>query len=545
MYDPKFSQKQMYDQYGSSRKTTTNANKQFAETMKSSGGGRNMSGIGAKPPSFQDNNPNRDESENKSTIAKVYEKTVDLLKSFGAEKPKDVIVDGKRVYQGPAFRGYDPTARIGEFGGEYGKKNYFLGVEKFGIQTYPRTDVSPTLPPSTINAFGVNRDNPRLNMFGVERGAFRDPNPLELSVSPEVPDNMDAKTRALSQGIIPTEVDYTIKKGDTLSEIAQDRGTTVQVLQQLNNIPDSEKDTIFAGDTIKVPVKKLTDTQAALRRGLGSKVDYGEGVQVASSDPMFAYYQSQVPMDKRIYSPESTYFMEIPQVFKSSEKDKPIIEIENSLSDDDLGIPDTDNYMGYLPLTPAQKVLNKIALGEGASLEKLQRQAGKGIGTTEYDMVYAYGNILSPSKPITQMTIQEVFDYQKKLIKATKGKVPGTTKGTSAVGKYQFIKTSLFGANGTPEKPEKNRWADKLKLTPDMIFTPALQEKIGRLALKETGYDNYLKGKKSQAATIDRIANIWASVEGNTYNQGTATTKAELASILDTVQPDYMNLGTR
>ena len=546
MYDPKFSQKQMYDQYGSSRKTTTNANKQFAETMKSSGGGRNMSGIGAKPPSFQDNNPNRDESENKSTIAKVYEKTVDLLKSFGADEPKDVIVDGKRVYQGPAFRGYDPTARIGEFGGEYGKKNYFLGMEKLGIPTYPRTDVSPTLPPSTINAFGVNTDNPRLNMFGVERDAFRDPNPLELSVSPEVPDNMDAKTRALSQGIIPTEVDYTIKKGDTLSEIAQERGTTVQVLQQLNNIPDSMKDKIFAGDTIRVPVKKLTDTQAALRRGLGSKVDYGEGVKVASSDPMFAYYQSQVPMDQRIFEPEIGYD-EIPQVFADSdiEEAKPIIAIENSLSDDDLGIPDTDNYMGYIPLTPAQNVLNKIALGEGASLEKLQRQAGKGIGTTEYDMVYAYGNILSPSKPITQMTIQEVFDYQKKLIKATKGKVPGTTKGTSAVGKYQFIKTSLFGANGTPEKPEKDRWADKLKLTPDMIFTPALQEKIGRLALKEAGYDNYLKGKKSQAATIDRIANIWASVEGNTYNQGTATTKAELASILDTVQPDYMNLGTR
>ena len=282
MYDPKFSQKQMYDQYGSSRKTTTtNANKQFADTMKSSGGGRNMSGIGAKPPSFgggQDNNPNRDESENKSTVAKVYEKAVDLFKSFGADEPKDVIVDGKRVYQGPAFRGYDPTTRIGDFGGEYGKKNYFLGMESF--PTYPRTDVSPTLPPSTINAFGVNRDNPRLNMFGVERGAFRDPDPLELSVSPEMPSNMDAKTRALSQGLIPTEVNYTIKEGDTLSEIAQEIGTTVQELQQLNNIPDSMKNKIFAGDTIKVPVKKLTATQAALRRGF-EKDKNTQGVETA------------------------------------------------------------------------------------------------------------------------------------------------------------------------------------------------------------------------------------------------------------------------
>ena len=86
--------------------------------------------------------------------------------------------------------------------------------------------------------------------------------------------------------MIPTEVDYTIKEGDTLSEIAQDRGTTVEELQQLNNIPDSKKNKIFAGDTIRVPVKKLTATQAALRRGLGNKVDYGEGIEVAGAYPL-------------------------------------------------------------------------------------------------------------------------------------------------------------------------------------------------------------------------------------------------------------------
>ena len=50
MYDPKFSQKQMYDQYGRSRNTNTskpNPGKQFADSMKAGGGGRNMSGIGA------------------------------------------------------------------------------------------------------------------------------------------------------------------------------------------------------------------------------------------------------------------------------------------------------------------------------------------------------------------------------------------------------------------------------------------------------------------------------------------------------------------
>ena len=78
-----------------------------------------------------------------------------------------------------------------------------------------------------------------------------------------------------------------------------------------------------------------------------------------------------------------------------------------------------------------------------------------------------------------------------------------------------------------------------------MIFTPALQEKIGRLILKEAGYDNYLKGKKSQKNLLKGIASKWASVEGNDYGQPIKTSQAELAPILDTVQPDYYNLGTQ
>ena len=286
MYDPKFSQKQMYDQYGSSLKTTTNANKQFAETMKSGGGGRNMSGIGAKPPSFQDNNPNRDESENKSTVAKVYEKTVDLLKSFGAEEPKDVIVDGKRVYQGPAFRGYDPTTRTGDFGGEYGKKNYFLGMESF--PTYPRTDVSPTLPPSD--------KNPTLNMFGVKRGFARDPNPVMSPPSTDVPANMDPLTRGLSQAMLPVPdvptAKYKIQLGDTLSEIADATGSTVEELARINNI--KEVDVIKAGADIDIPIKRIQDeavvTQANSMEDL--KPIKASFVAVDKTDPDSQYYES-------------------------------------------------------------------------------------------------------------------------------------------------------------------------------------------------------------------------------------------------------------
>ena len=47
-------------------------------------------------------------------------------------------------------------------------------------------------------------------------------------------------------------IEYTIKKGDTLSEIAKDHNTTVKVLKELNNIANVNK--IYAGDIIKIPV---------------------------------------------------------------------------------------------------------------------------------------------------------------------------------------------------------------------------------------------------------------------------------------------------
>ena len=84
-----------------------------------------VSGLGSRPTfnfsrdddsSGADNNPNRDAMETRSTVDKLYDKAVTLLRNFGASEPEDVIVDGKAVYKGPAFRGYDPTTRIGDFG---------------------------------------------------------------------------------------------------------------------------------------------------------------------------------------------------------------------------------------------------------------------------------------------------------------------------------------------------------------------------------------------------------------------------------------------
>jgi hypothetical protein len=199
---------------------------------------------------------------------------------------------------------------------------------------------------------------------------------------------------------------------------------------------------------------------------------------------------------------------------------------------------DTQTTFTEQSTNPAQNLLDRIAFGEGADPSKLKVQEELGIGSTPYDMVYAYGKTLAPSKPVSEMTMREVFEFQTDLINATKGKVKGTSLGTSAVGKYQVLRKSLFG-NGTPEDPMENSWADKLGLDENTIFSPEVQEKIGMLALREAGYNSFRSGKKSEEVFHNRISDIWASVakaDGtDKYGQGIHTLKADLQSMYNSI----------
>lgn len=198
-----------------------------------------------------------------------------------------------------------------------------------------------------------------------------------------------------------------------------------------------------------------------------------------------------------------------------------------------------------------QVLLNKISFAEGATPEELLKQKDRGMSTNEYDMVYGYGQYAVPDKNISEMTLSEVFEYQRKLINATKGKVPGTKLGTSAVGKYQTTSKSLFGSDrgGTAENPAKKSWAYKLKLTPDTVYTPEIQEKVARLALKETGYDSFAVGKKTEEDFHNSIANIWASITKvsgeDKYKQGGSTSYSDLQPIYKLIKPKIGIMSNR
>lgn len=147
---------------------------------------------------------------------------------------------------------------------------------------------------------------------------------------------------------------------------------------------------------------------------------------------------------------------------------------------------DTGEALSTQPSTSKYApLLDEIAKGESKS---------GAFGTSGYDAVYG-GAKVKPSKPVSQMTIGEVKEYQKQLIKAG--------SGSSAVGRYQFIKNDDAFAKMTAQAGLKDT----------DIFDATAQD---RLAVHYMGgekkVDELLK-TGNDAALANVVARQWASMQ--------------------------------
>lgn len=121
------------------------------------------------------------------------------------------------------------------------------------------------------------------------------------------------------------------------------------------------------------------------------------------------------------------------------------------------------------------------------------------IGAAEgatYDTMYGYaerpGGAFAGTK-VTDLTIKEVQDLQKKMV-ANNGV-------SSAIGKYQFIQTTLREA------------VKALGLDPNEKFSPEVQDKLAIWLLKNrTSFDKWATGEGDAAAFQNELASQWASV---------------------------------
>lgn len=173
-------------------------------------------------------------------------------------------------------------------------------------------------------------------------------------------------------------------------------------------------------------------------------------------------------------------------------------------------------------ITKTEGLREQIALGEGTTDAQAQAH-GFASG---YDVPYGYGQYGMPEKPLSQMTIAEVKEFQKKQIGATRGTIPGTHMGTGAVGKYQVTQ-------GTLADQQK-----KLGFKDDDLYNAELQEKIATSLMQKRGLDQYMAGNMSQQQIEKNLSKEWASVADpstgrSAYGQATGTSTQQIRAALE------------
>ncbi|WP_417258285.1 hypothetical protein [Celeribacter sp.] len=139
-----------------------------------------------------------------------------------------------------------------------------------------------------------------------------------------------------------------------------------------------------------------------------------------------------------------------------------------------------------------------------------------------YDAVQHGAKIKPPKRPAA-MTLGEIFAW----IKDTPGQ-------PHAIGRYQFIPKTLA------------RVVTELDLGPDVVFSPAIQDRLSNVLLEEAGLEAVRLGAISRKTFMNNLAKIWAGLptsSGKSYYHGHAgnratVTWAEFDRALAQVFPD-------
>jgi hypothetical protein len=109
-------------------------------------------------------------------------------------------------------------------------------------------------------------------------------------------------------------------------------------------------------------------------------------------------------------------------------------------------------------------------------------------------LVTPTGKSITPEKPITEMTLDEVSKLQTQMKES--GNYPST-----AVGKYQYLQDTLKGV-------AQQEGLD----TATTKFTPEVQEQLFKRTLKNRGLEDYQSGKISKEEFQNRLAMEFASI---------------------------------
>lgn len=173
---------------------------------------------------------------------------------------------------------------------------------------------------------------------------------------------------------------------------------------------------------------------------------------------------------------------------------------------------------GYNPSTTGTPGTGNVAEPKtgvpAAGQNQLLDLIGKEGGAAGYDAVWS-GSKVQPGKPVSQMTIGEVRQWQSDTLADQKARGLPAGRRSSAAGRYQFMSGTL---------------AEEMKragLTDADKFDSANQDKLAMSLLnssKSSGLDAWRSGKATDKQFADHVASKWALFKDSSgkgqYDQG-------------------------
>ncbi len=173
------------------------------------------------------------------------------------------------------------------------------------------------------------------------------------------------------------------------------------------------------------------------------------------------------------------------------------------------------------PDAKEQALLDFIAQKEGLGDDMARRYHF----ASGYDIPFGYGRYGSPPKPLTQMTLGDIDAYQTALAHS-----PQNGGHSTPVGKYQITQATLRGLKRD------------LQLNDGDVFTPELQDRLGREMLRQKGLDKYRTGQITAQDFQNRVAQKWDSIPKSgtghsSSGQARATTDEQVQTAIGPLAP--------
>lgn len=188
----------------------------------------------------------------------------------------------------------------------------------------------------------------------------------------------------------------------------------------------------------------------------------------------------------------------------------------------------TENRASRQPNRVAYPAEGSGTTGNSGGVGRLLSLIGQTEGTDKgrgYDETLSYGAYTDGPVNLQSMTLEEVDTLQTAMLKH-----PANHWNSSAVGRYQIVRTTLRGLR------------KRLGLPKDQRFTAALQDRLAIELLNQRGLGLWKRNEISTAQFVDNLAKEWASLptrsgRGNYKGQRTGTSLVELHRVLRSIKP--------